>query len=74
MNRSNRSFQQTVKDIRDAEKCVDDVLQAARLQRNPTDYKKLQMILEYMLALVGMIFAFILLALPFILIGLQNHG
>lgn len=49
-----RSFKQVVKDIKAAEKCVDKVLEAARLTRNPVNaYEKWNIISDTIIAVVA---------------------
>ena len=48
-------FDEKVKQIESVEKDVDKVLKAARLERNPIDYDKLEMLLFHITIILGMI-------------------
>lgn len=61
------TFKKTVKQIRDAEKNVDLVLKAARLQRYPMSDRRLEMILEHITVIVAIIAGLIVLIVPMIL-------
>lgn len=56
------TFDERVKEIADAENDVDKVLKAAKLERNPMSYRKMELIMETVIfvAAIGMPMAFLI--------------
>ena len=63
------TFESKVKQIRNAEKDVDKVLKAARLERNPNDNKRLEIILTYITTIIGMFLGFALIIGTFLIMA-----
>ena len=57
------TFDERVKEIADAENDVDKVLKAARLERNPMSYRKMELIMDTVIftLAIGMPMAFLII-------------
>lgn len=65
-------FDKRVKQIASAEKDVDKVLRAARLQRNPTDTRKLELILNAALTMLAMVLVTAVIVFPMVMMVLAR--